>query len=173
MNIAVIGAARDCEERILQKSFELGQEIAKRKCELFVGGCHGYPHAAAKGAFSAGGTVVAYSPGKDQEEHIVTYHFPIDGFSRIEFTGLGIPRRNYPLVSEAEGVIMIGGQIGSLNEFTLAFHLQKKIGILMGTGGIVDVIPDIAKICDKKGESKNMVYSENGKELIERLLTMH
>ncbi|HLC65168.1 MAG TPA: hypothetical protein VJI46_03535 [Candidatus Nanoarchaeia archaeon] len=170
MKVAVIGAGRDCKEQILRKSLEIGKEIARRKWELLMGGCRGYPHEAAKGAFSGGGKVLAFSPAVDQDEHIKKYNFPLDSFTTICYTGLGIPRRNYPLVSEADAVIMIGGQIGSLNEFTIAFHLQKRIGVLAGSGGVVELIEEISRICDKKGESKNIVYSEDAKELVDKLI---
>lgn len=170
MRVAVIGANYHCREEILKKSFEIGREIAKREWELLVGGCRGYPHEAAKGAFSEGGRVLAYSPGANEEEHVGKYRFPLDGFTTICYTGLGIPRRNYPLVSEADAVVMIGGQIGSLNEFTIAFHLQKRIGVLVGSGGVVELIEEISRICDKKGESRNIVYGDDPKELLDRIL---
>jgi len=66
-------------------------------------------------------------------------------------------------------VIILDGKIGTLNEFTIAFALGKKIGILENVNGISTLIPKIAEICDKKGESDNIVYSDNEKELIKRL----
>ncbi|MFC1768602.1 hypothetical protein ACFLZX_02460 [Nanoarchaeota archaeon] len=169
MKIAVIGAATNCQEDILIKSFELGKEIAKRKIDLLVGGCRGYPHEAAKGASKEGGKVLAYSPGKDEKEHTERYNFPLDGFTSICYTGLGVPRRNYPLVSEADAVIMIGGQIGSLNEFTIAHHFQKKIGILTGSGGITNLIEKIVEVCEKDNESKKIVYNDDFSKLLDSI----
>jgi hypothetical protein len=70
------------------------------------------------------------------------------------------------LVKEADAIIIINGQIGSLNEFTIAFNDAKVIGILENSGGITNMIKEIAGICDKRGESKNVVYSPNPEELV-------
>jgi predicted Rossmann-fold nucleotide-binding protein len=99
-----------------------------------------------------------------------TYNFPTDAFTKIEYTGLGVPGRNFPLVKEADAIIIINGQIGSLNEFTIAFNDAKIIGILENSGGITDIIDKIAEICDKKGEKENIVYSSEPKELVTLVL---
>ena len=70
------------------------------------------------------------------------------------------------MVEKADAIIIISGQTGSLNEFTIAFHYSKVIGVLKNSGGIISIIKEIADICDKKGESKNIVYSEDPKELV-------
>lgn len=170
MKIAVCGSSRALDKEIGKKAFELGLELAKNNILVLTGSGKGYPYEAVKGAFSANGKVFGVSPAKNEEEHKSVYDFPTDAFTEIEYTGLGIPARNFPLVKEADGVIVINGQIGSLNEFTIAFHYQKIIGILKGSGGITDKLEEIAKICDKRGESKNIVYSENPKELVKLVL---
>ena len=74
------------------------------------------------------------------------------------------------MVNEADAIIIISGQIGSLNEFTIAFHYNKPIGILSDSGGITAILKEIAEICDKNGEKENVVYSENPKELVKLVL---
>ena len=74
------------------------------------------------------------------------------------------------LVENADAVIIIGGKIGTLNEFTIAFVKGKKIGILSGSGGVVELIPKIAAVCDKRGEGKNIFYSESANELIRKIV---
>ena len=91
-------------------------------------------------------------------------------FTKIEFTGLGVPGRNFPLVKEADAIIVISGQIGSLNEFTLAFHDAKVIGILENSEGISSLIKEIAETCDKNREKENIVYSPDPKELVELVI---
>jgi hypothetical protein len=166
MKIAVCGSNNASDEEIAKKAFEIGKEIANNNSLLLTGAGNGFPYEAAKGAFSNNGRVFGVSPAKNEEEHINTYNFPNDSFTKIEYTNLGIPGRNLLLVKEADAIIIINGQIGSLNEFTIAFNDAKIIGILENSGGITDIIDKIAEICDKKGEKENIVYSSEPKELI-------
>ena len=170
MKIAVCGSSSSLDKEIARKAFEIGKELAKNNVLVLTGAGNGYPYEAAKGAFSVNGRVFGISPAKDEGEHIHKYSFPIDNFTEIGYTNLGIPGRNLPLVNEADAIIIISGQIGSLNEFTIAFHDAKPIGILEGSGGITEILEDIAEICDKNGEKGNIVYSKEPKELISIVL---
>lgn len=170
MKIAICGASLPpFDNKILKKAFEIGKEIAANNHILRFGGCLGYPYEAAKGAFEGKGEVVAISPAKSKDEHIAQYKFPHDNFTKIEYTDLGIPGRNIPLVSNSDAIIIISGQIGTLNEFTLAFHLKKPIGVLEGSGGITDIIDEIAKICNRVGEKDRIIYNKKPKKLVENL----
>jgi len=174
MKIAISGSGRDkgIVPKIAEKAKELGKEIAKQGHILLTGGCGGYPKSAAQGALEAGGKVIAYSPAKDEDEHKERYGFSTEGFTEIKYTGVGIPERNIPLVKDANAIIIIGGQTGTLNEFTLAFHEGKAIGVLKGSGGVTDLIPKIAKVCDKIGEKDLVVLSDKPKELVEKLMSV-
>ena len=126
MKIAICGASLEpFDKEIVKKAYEIGKEIAINNHTLRFGGCWGYPYEAAKGAFESNGKVEAVSPAKNEADHINRYRFPYDNFTEIEFTGLGIPGRNLPLVANSDAIIMISGQIGTLNEFTIAFHKKK------------------------------------------------
>jgi len=171
MKIAVIGEGFGGEKEVLEGAKEIGREIAKQKAVLLTGSCLGYPHAAVQGAFEEKGKIIGISPAKDKEEHVSRYGFPIEEFSEIRYTGLGIPGRNLPLVEEADAVVLIGGKIGSLNEFTIAFHLSKVIGVLKGSGGVTEIIEKIIEVCDKKdGRDKLVVYCEEPKELVKKVI---
>ena len=171
MKIAVCGSNNPSDKEVVKKAFEIGKEIANKNVLLLTGAGNGYPYEAAKGAFSNDGKVFGVSPAKNEEEHINKYNFPNDAFTKIEYTGLGVPGRNLPLVKEADSIIIISGQIGSLNEFTIAFHENKVIGILENSGGITSMLKEIAEICDKRGESENIVYSSEPKELVALVLS--
>ena len=174
MNIAVCGASiPPFDKNILKKAYEIGKEIAANNNILRFGGCWGYPYEAAKGAFENKGKVIAISPGKDKEEHVKKYNFPADNFTEAEYTGLGIPGRNIPLIANSDAAIMIPGQIGTLNEFTLAFHQKKAIGVLEGSGGITKLIREIAEICRKVGEEDKIVYEKEPKELTKKLSNLN
>ena len=169
MTIAVCGSGIEANPLIEKKAEDIGKEIAKNKHILITGGCRGYPYAALKGALSEKGKAISYSPAKDKAEHITKYNFPIEKDVEYIFTGLGIPERNIPLVKAADAVILIGGQIGTLNEFTLAFHEKKKIGVLEGSGGITELIPKISEICEKSNETDIVIYEKDPKKLVKRL----
>lgn len=171
MKIAVCGSNSLTNKEIAKKAFEIGKEIAKNNILLLTGAGNGYPYEAAKGAFPVNGKVLGVSPAKNEEEHVNKYSFPTENFTQIEYTGLGIPARNFPLVKEADVVIVISGQTGSLNEFTIAFHYNKPIGILKDSGGITYIIEDIADICNKTNEKENIVYSSDPKKLVQLVIS--
>jgi len=170
MKIAVCGSGFGNNKEILDKAKEIGREIAKSGNTLLTGGGLGYPYSAIRGAILECGKVVCYSPAKDKEEHINRYGFPFEESAEYIFTNMGIPGRNLPLVENADAVIIVGGQIGTLNEFTIAFAKDKKIGILENSGELIKMIPDIVRVCDKRGESKNMFYSSDPAKLVKALL---
>jgi len=172
MKIAVCGSSEgNIKKNILKKSREIGIEIAKQGHTLMFGACLGYPYEASKGAFENQGKIIGISPAKDENKHKNTYGFPNDTITKIDYTGLGIPGRNLPLIKNSDAVIIISGQIGTLNEFTLAFQLKKRIGILQGSDGITNIIDKIIDICDdKRYNMKNKItINENPKILINNL----
>ncbi len=174
MKIAICGASLPPFDRtILKKSYEIGKEVASNKNILRFGGCWGYPYEAAKGAFENKGKVIAISPGKDNKEHVEKFKFPTENITKAQYTGLGIPGRNIPLVTDSDALIIISGQIGTLNEFTLAFHQKKSIGVLEGSGGITKLIKEIAEICRKVGEEDKIVYEKEPKELVKGLTDLN
>jgi len=169
--IAIIGqGAEPLKNDVMKKAEVIGALLAKNYCEVFTGAGLGYPLAAAKGAMESGADVTGISPAINEDEHKEEYGFSVDCFSRIEYTGKGIPERNYDLIQKVDAVIMIGGKIGTLNEFTLAYHKGKVIGILEGSTGIVNLMHEIATVCDKNGEKENIIYSESPEELVSKVL---
>ncbi len=174
MKISVCGASLPpFDKGILKKAYEIGREIAVNNHALRFGGCWGYPYEAAKGAFGNNGKVIAISPAKTKEEHANKYNFPIDNFTEIGYTGLGIPGRNMPLVVGSDAIIIISGQIGTLNEFTIAFYHKKPIGVLEGSGGITNIVMEIAKICSRVGEKDRIIYEKEPKKLIYKLNNLY
>jgi uncharacterized protein (TIGR00725 family) len=170
MKIAVCGAGKDTNEIILKKSFEIGREIAENKAVLVNGAGIGYPLEAAKGAFLNNGKVIGFSPAKDEKEHKEVYGFETECYTKINYTGSGIPKRNFDIIENSDAVIIIGGQAGTLSEFSIAFALNKIIAILKNSGGIAKIMEKIVDICKKNGEDKNVVYSDKPEELIKKVI---
>lgn len=74
------------------------------------------------------------------------------------------------MTNAADGVIIICGRMGTLNEFTTAFEDQKPIGVLEGSGGIADKIRIIAT--GPHRGVKKIVYEKNPKKLVRKLIEL-
>lgn len=172
MRIAICGASTTVKPACLKLSYELGKAIAKAGIVLVMGAGCGYPLEAAKGSFHCNGKVIAVSPARNKAEHVGVYGFQTDYFTQVIYTGEGIPRRNYSIIENSDSAIMIGGQIGTLNEFSIAFHRHKPIGVLKGSGGITCLLPEIAKICEKDFETRLIVYEDAPEALLNKLLSL-
>lgn len=159
MKIGVYGSASgSIEKHALDVAKRLGILIAVRGHTLITGACGGVPYATVKGAMAENGTVIGYSPARSMEEHQV-WVMPTQGFSKIVFVpesyehaGKGLlcrKGRNISSVAACDAAVFISGQYGTLNEFTLAYDFQKPIGVLVGTGGIADLLSEITRKIDK------------------------
>jgi uncharacterized protein (TIGR00725 family) len=153
---------------VLRKARDVGKEISSRGCFLVTGACPGIPYEAAKAAKESGGFTIGFSPASNLAEHVRRYKYPEEYLDFIVFTGMGLKGRNVPLVRSCDGIIVIDGGMGTLNEFTIAIDEGKTIGVLEGSGGITDLIPEILKSLTKK-KSKIVSFSSANqltKELI-------
>lgn len=170
--ICISGAAETghCSMDALQKAEVLGKEIAKAGMVLVTGATTGTPYWASKGAKSAGGLVIGFSPASSEEKHVKTYRLPIDYQDVIIFTGFEYSGRNWLLTRAADAVIIVCGRIGTLNEFTAAFEDQKPIGILEGSGGTADFVRDI--IARSQRGPGTIVYSSDPKELLKMVIKL-
>ncbi len=170
--ICVSGAAQTthCKECALELSKEVGREIIRQKGILVTGATTGIPYWAAIGAKEEGGISIGLSPAASEKEHIKKYHLPTDYFDIIIYTGFNYSGRNLLLTRSADGIIVVCGRIGTLNEFTIAFEDQKPIGVLEGTGGTADEIRSLIKKLHK-GSGK-VVFDTNPKRLVEKLIKL-
>ncbi|MBW2986573.1 hypothetical protein KY333_04355, partial [Candidatus Woesearchaeota archaeon] len=153
MKIGIYGsAAGDISSDISGKARELGKQIAQRGHVIITGGCLGLPNETVLGAHEMNGECIAYSPATTLEEHVEKYKMPTKGFTDFVFVPADykhaenkrvcLKYRNVSSVADADAAIIIGGRIGTMNEFTIAYDLGKKIGVLTRTGGITrEAIP--------------------------------
>ncbi|MFC1753386.1 hypothetical protein ACFL96_08340 [Thermoproteota archaeon] len=191
MKIAVYGSALgDSTKEIREKARELGREIAKKGHIIITGGCPGLPYEAVIGAKEKGGKTIAFSPGVDIEEQ-KSIGFPVEGFDEFVFVPKDFSNvddvsasgqdsnykgnvriagkyRNVMSTASCDAGIIVGGQIGSLNEFTCLYDLGKNIGVLTGTGGTADMIRNIVETLNKPTKSK-IVYESDPAKLIQEL----
>ena len=146
----------------------MGRLIAEQNMILVTGATTGLPYWAAKGAKEAGGIVIGFSPAASKIAHVKTYHLPLEYHDLLVYTGFDYAGRNLLLTRAADAVITIGGRMGTLNEFTIAFEDQKPQGVLLGTGGLADDLQGIIKEAHR-GNGK-LVFESDPVLLLEKVL---
>lgn len=171
--ICVSGAAAGkTVEASYQLAYDLGKEIAKQGKTLTTGATVGLPWCAAKGAFSVKnrkGVCVGFSPANSFKEHVNVYKLPTVEFDYINFTGREYVGRDIHLVQSSDAVITVGGRVGSLHEFTTALEANKVVGVLLGSGGLADFIPElVTKI--EVSKAKNIIYDTNPERLVKKVI---
>jgi len=172
IKIAISGAAETglCSPQAMELSIKLGEELVKHDCIVVTGATTGAPYWVAKAAKQANGIVIGLSPAISEKEHLKKYHLPVDYHDLIIYTGAGYSGRNLLLTRAADAVITVCGRIGTLNEFTIAFEENKISGVLQGTGGISDMLPEIINRANRG--PGNVVFNSDPKSLVEELLEM-
>lgn len=116
--IAVVGAGRiDSETEKLAEA--VGHEIAKAGLWLVCGGLGGVMEAASRGARNTGGMTIGLLPGTDRAAANSHIELPI-------VTGLD-EGRNLLVVRNADAVIAVGGEWGTLSEIALARKIGKPV----------------------------------------------
>ena len=116
--IAVIGGAR-AEKKHLERAADVGRLIAERGAILVCGGLGGVMEAACRGAKKAGGLTVGILPGSDPADANAFVDVPIA-------TGMGYTR-NALVVMNADALIAVDGEYGTLSEIAYACVQGKRI----------------------------------------------
>jgi len=178
MKISVYGSASGkFSEELIERTMEIGREIARQKHILITGGCPGLPYQAVLGAMELKGKVIGYSPAVDLKSH-KALDYPTQGFSKLIF----IPKnylykdnimacrkyRNISSVLACDAAIFIAGRSGTLNEFTNAYDFSKIIGVLDGSGGISGEIPAILNAFERKMNA-NVVIEKDPLALVRKI----
>jgi uncharacterized protein (TIGR00725 family) len=142
--VGVMGSAQDAltggavEAAVRERAEALGREIAARDCVLLTGATTGLTYIVGRSALEAGAFHIGISPASSEGEHVERYKLPLDACASIIYTGFGLKGRNVVLVRSCDIVLFIGGSMGSLNEFTIAYDEGRVMGCLTGTGGVAD-----------------------------------
>lgn len=171
LKIGVMGSASGPQlesEESQKKAFALGKEIGKRNHIFINGACPGLPNDALLGAKEAGGFTVGISPAFSLNEHVNEYQSPHEN-DFIIYTGAGFMERDIINIRSSDGVVIIGGGIGTLNELTIAYEEGHPIGILTETGGISDHVPHIVEDLCKRQVAPNMVFDPDPVALLDKL----
>ena len=172
MRIGVMGSASGYimrNKKSVEGAREIGKQIAKNNCILVNGACPGLPDEAAKGSKEEGGETFGISPAISIYSHVTKYKSPIDHYDGFLFTGLGLMVRDIINIRSSNGVIILPGGTGTLNEFTVAYDEGKPIGILTDHDGVADHIDEILKFCHRDITDR-MVFSDDPKLLVKKLI---
>lgn len=168
--IAVAGASDigHCAVNVKELSEEIGRQIVKHNCVLVSGATTGAPYYSALAAQKAKGLSIGFSPAVSEIEHKKVYRLPLDAFDLVVYTGFDYAGRNLLMTRAADAVVIICGRTGTLNEFTIAFEDRKPVGVLIGSGGMADMIPEILKNPHRSGEK--VIFEPDPAKLVAALV---
>lgn len=132
LQIAVIGYNSDKSNSLTDKiAYQVGREIAKADVALICGGLGGVMENACKGAKEHGGLTVGIIPQED-----FTY---ANNFCDIVIaSGIGYAR-DFIVATSADGIIVVGGGVGTLLELCVGYMLKKTIVTIPSTGGTAEI----------------------------------
>ncbi len=131
IQIAVVGYNKDkCTEQARILAYEVGKEVARAGAVLVCGGLGGVMESACKGSKDNNGFTIGIIP---QDE----FSFA-NGFCDVVIcTGIGFAR-DFMIASSADGIIAIGGGVGTLIEMAAGYMIKKSIVVIAGSGGVAD-----------------------------------
>jgi hypothetical protein len=129
--IAVIGYNADrCSDAARALAYETGKEIARAGAALVCGGLGGVMEAACRGAKEEGGTTIGIIPQED--------FAPANKYCDIVVcTGIGFAR-DFIVASSADGIIAVGGGVGTLIELGVGYMMKKPMAAVGGSGGTAE-----------------------------------
>ena len=130
LRIAVIGGSRP-GRAALDLAREVGRLLAARGAVIVCGGLGGVMDAAARGAKEAGGLAIGILPGAAPSDAGPHIDIPIA-------TGLGYTR-NSLVVMNADAVIAVDGEYGTLSEIAYGLIYGKKV-VGLGTWEVKGVV---------------------------------
>lgn len=166
LTIGVMGASGTVDPEIERLATDTGRWIARKGAVLITGATTGLPLAAAKGAKEEKGEVIGFSPAINNLEH-QRIGYPTMFHDLIIYTGLSSPGRNLLNVRASHGLIFVGGSMGALNEFTIAYDENKIIGILDGSGGFCNHLQDWMLHLSKQHNRAVLIHCKDPEKLVE------
>lgn len=129
--ILVIGYNSDsCTRNAYDVAYDVGKEVAESGAILITGGLGGVMEAASKGARDANGIALGIIPFEEFSE--ANEYCDI-----VVCSGMGYAR-NFITAYSADGVIIVGGGIGTLIEAGIAYMKKKPVVAVAGSGGVAD-----------------------------------
>ncbi len=160
LQIAVIGYNKDrCTELASKMAYEVGKEIASVDAVLVCGGLGGVMEAACKGAKEYGGTTVGIIPQED-------FRYANEYCDIVVCTGIGYAR-DFVVASSADGIIAVGGGVGTLIELSVGYMTKKTMVAITGSGGVADIYG--GKFLDERNRV-SITVAKDAKTAVEMIL---
>ena len=130
--IGVIGYNDDrCTEVAKEIAYEVGKEVALSGSVLVCGGLGGVMEAACRGAKEVNGVTVGIIPQDN-------FSFANQFCDIVICSGIGYAR-DFIVATSSDGIIAVGGGIGTLIEMSVGYMIKKKIVAISSSGGVSDV----------------------------------
>lgn len=172
--IGVYGSGVTEDSKAIQLACNLGSILAQNNVIVVTGGCSGMPYIVAQAAKRQGAEVWGFTPTRNASEQQQTY--PTDDitiYDRLIFIPPDYDRsfflehsfspgrdrstrlkyRNFLSTTHVDAGIILAGGWGTMNEFTNLLYDGKSVGVLLGTGGLADTLPEWYPTLRKKSES--------------------
>lgn len=119
LHVAVVGGGH-ADDAECDKAARVGRALAEAGAVVVCGGLGGVMEAACRGARDGGGTSIGILPGSDRDG--------ANAYADVALaTGMG-EGRNVLVVRNADAVVAVGGEFGTLSEVALA--LQAGIAVV-------------------------------------------
>ena len=132
LQIGVIGYNDDrCSGVAREIAYKVGKEIALSGSVLICGGLGGVMEAACKGAKEANGNTVGIIP---QDK----FSFANQFCDIVICSGIGFAR-DFIVATSSDGIIAVGGGIGTLIEMSVGYMIKKKIVAISPSGGVSEI----------------------------------
>jgi uncharacterized protein (TIGR00725 family) len=130
--IAVIGYNKEnCTDEARNLALQVGREIARSGSVLICGGLGGVMEAACKGAKENNGLTIGIIPQQDSS-------FANEFCDIVICTGMGFAR-DLIVATSADGIIAVGGGVGTLIELAVGYMIKKTMVVVSGTGGVSEM----------------------------------
>ena len=159
IQIAVIGYNKDrCTDVAKKMAYEVGKEVALAGAVLVCGGLGGVMESACKGAKENGGITVGIIPQED-------FFYANEFCDIVLCTGIGYAR-DFIVACSADGIIAVGGGVGTLIELGVGYMKKKVIVAIAGSGGVADMYG--GKFLDERNRVQ-IVVAKNAKSAVEMI----
>ncbi len=173
MKVGVVGSAGgELAPEVLHRARQMGRCLASHDIIVVTGAAPGLPHEAVLGAKELGGLVLGISPALSLDEHRDVYGSPWEEYDALVFTGSGLMGREIEIIRTCAAVVVIGGRSGTLGEFAIAYDEARLIGVLTGTGGVADHIPDLLRVINKE-TGADIVSDYEPDALLRKMMAKH
>tara|TARA_B100000586_G_scaffold122608_1_gene88469 strand:- start:989 stop:1582 length:594 start_codon:yes stop_codon:yes gene_type:complete len=180
LKIGVFGsAACDESEALCDVAFEMGRYIAEHGHIVVTGACEGLPHRAVSGAKQSGGRAIGFTAACDGASHETLMKTSVDQFDELVYIptdyhyrdDIRVCRkyRNIVSVSHCDAALFISGRWGTLNEFSIAFDLEKTIGVYTKEGKFSTQAKSLISFFNKPSDS-TIIYSDCPTDLVGRVI---